>query len=92
MLEPAGFLPEHDPELAAVALKRLEEEGVHLRPYTAVTAIHARSMGIGVSIRGTDGEAMLDVSHILVAVERVPDLDTLARIYARVAKAALAGG
>ncbi len=77
VLEPAGFLPEHDPELAAVALKRLEEEGVHLRPYTAVTAIHARSMGIGVSIRGTDGEAMLDVSHILVAVERVPDLDTL---------------
>jgi pyruvate/2-oxoglutarate dehydrogenase complex dihydrolipoamide dehydrogenase (E3) component len=77
VLEPAGFLPEHDPELAAVALKRLEEEGVHLRPYTAVAAIHARSMGIGVSIRGTDGEAMLDVSHILVAVERVPDLDTL---------------
>lgn len=78
VLEAAGFLADFDPELAAVALKRLEEEGVHLRPHTEVTAIHARSMGIGVGIRGTDGEAMLDVSHILVAVERVPDLDTLA--------------
>src|SRR5690606_15999362 len=77
VVEPAGFLSEFDPELAAVALKRLEEEGVHLRPHTTVTAIHARSMGIGVGIRGADGEAMLDVSHILVAVERVPDLDTL---------------
>jgi pyruvate/2-oxoglutarate dehydrogenase complex dihydrolipoamide dehydrogenase (E3) component len=78
VLEAAGFLSDFDPELAAVALKRLEEEGVRLRPHTAVTAIHARSMGIGVGIRGADGEAMLDVSHILVAVERVPDLDTLA--------------
>lgn len=77
VLEPASFLADFDPELAAVALKRLEEEGVHLRPHTAVTAIHARSMGIGVGIRGADGEAMLDVSHILVAVERVPDIDTL---------------
>jgi len=77
VLEPGLFLADLDPELAAVALKRLEEEGVHLRPNTAVTAIHARSMGIGVGIRGADGEAMLDVSHILVAVERVPDLDTL---------------
>jgi len=77
VVEPAGFLSEFDPELAAVALKRLEEEGVHLRPHTTVTAIHARSMGIGVAIHGADGEATLDVSHILVAVERVPDLDTL---------------
>ena len=77
VLEPTGFLADFDPELAVVALKRLEEEGVHLRPHTSVTAIHARSMGIGVSIHGAEGEAMLDVSHILVAVERVPDLDTL---------------
>ncbi len=77
VLESGPLLPEIDPELAAVALKRLEEEGVHLRPDTAVTAIHARSMGIGVGVRGAEGEAMLDVSHILVAVERVPDLDTL---------------
>jgi len=77
VLEPGLFLADLDPELAGVVLKRLEEEGVHLRPNTAVTAIHARSMGIGVGIRGADGEATLDVSHILVAVERVPDLDTL---------------
>jgi pyruvate/2-oxoglutarate dehydrogenase complex dihydrolipoamide dehydrogenase (E3) component len=77
VLETGALLPGIDPELGAVALQRLEEEGVHLRPDTAVTAIHARSMGIGVGIRGIEGEAMLDASHILVAVERVPDLDAL---------------
>jgi pyruvate/2-oxoglutarate dehydrogenase complex dihydrolipoamide dehydrogenase (E3) component len=77
VVETGALLPEVDPELSAVALQRLEEEGVQLRPHTAVTAIPARSMGIGVGIRGGMGEAMLDASHILVAVERVPDLDTL---------------
>jgi pyruvate/2-oxoglutarate dehydrogenase complex dihydrolipoamide dehydrogenase (E3) component len=77
VLEPAGFLSDFDPELATLALQRLEEEGVHLRANAQVTAIHARSMGIGISVRGVDGEAMLDVSHILVAVERVPDIDSL---------------
>jgi pyruvate/2-oxoglutarate dehydrogenase complex dihydrolipoamide dehydrogenase (E3) component len=77
VLETGALLPGIDPELVAVALQRLEEEGVRLRPHTEVTAIHARSMGIGVGIRGAEGEAMLDASHILVAVERVPDLDTL---------------
>lgn len=77
VVEAGALLPEIDPELSAVALQRLAEEGVRFRPNTVVTAIHARSMGIGVGIRGAEGEAMLDVSHILVAAERVPDLDPL---------------
>ncbi|MDB5541626.1 MAG: Mercuric ion reductase [Devosia sp.] len=69
----AGF----DPELAAVALKRLAEDGVALRPNCAVSAILPRSMGIGVAVRSGETDELLDASHILVAGERVPNLDGL---------------
>ena len=66
-----------DPELAAVALKRLGEEGVAIRAHATVSAIQARSMGIGVAVRSAEGEELLDVSHVLVATARLPDLDGL---------------
>jgi pyruvate/2-oxoglutarate dehydrogenase complex dihydrolipoamide dehydrogenase (E3) component len=77
VVEPKTPLPGIDPELAAVALERLTEEGVVIRSGTDVSAIQARSQGIGVVIRSGENEEMLDVSHILVALERVPELDAL---------------
>ena len=77
VVEAGQPLAGHDPELAEVALRRLEEEGVVLRPATTVTAILARSMGIGVAIRADDAETVLDASHILVATGRVPNLEAL---------------
>jgi pyruvate/2-oxoglutarate dehydrogenase complex dihydrolipoamide dehydrogenase (E3) component len=71
------LLPGVDPELAAVVETRLEEEGVHLEAHAGVTAIQARSMGIGVAIRTGESDRLLDASHILVAGERVPNLDGL---------------
>ncbi len=71
------FLPGVDPELAAVALARLAEEGVHLEPHATVTAIQARSMGIGVLVRTGESDRLLDASHLLVAGERMPNLDGL---------------
>jgi pyruvate/2-oxoglutarate dehydrogenase complex dihydrolipoamide dehydrogenase (E3) component len=69
----AGF----DPELADIALKRLAEEGVSLRPHATVTAIQARSMGIGVAVQSGEADQLLDASHILVAAERLPNLTGL---------------
>lgn len=69
----AGF----DPELAAVALKRLVEEGVSLRPHAVVTAIQPRSLGIGVALQNGEVDQLLDASHILVAPERIPNLSGL---------------
>ena len=77
LVEAETPLPLVDPELAAVALRRLEEEGVALRAGTSVVAIEARSQGIGVVIAGPDGETTLDASHILVATGRAPDLEGL---------------
>jgi len=66
-----------DPDLAEVALARLREEGVEILPQSRVAAIQARSQGIGVLVSSQAGETALDVSHILVAGERVPAIDLL---------------
>lgn len=87
VIEAAAPLAGADPELAAVALRRLQEEGVDIRAETEVTAIQARSQGIGVRIRSAAGEAVLDASHILVAADRFPNLDQLALEQARVRRA-----
>jgi pyruvate/2-oxoglutarate dehydrogenase complex dihydrolipoamide dehydrogenase (E3) component len=77
VVEAGEPLPASDPELAEIALKRMREEGVDIRPMTAVTAILARSMGIGVAVRSGEAEQVLDASHILVATARTPNLDGL---------------
>jgi pyruvate/2-oxoglutarate dehydrogenase complex dihydrolipoamide dehydrogenase (E3) component len=77
VIEPKAPLAGTDPELATVALERLAEEGVIVRAETDAVAIQARSQGIGVVVRSGDREEVLDVSHILVAQERVPNLDAL---------------
>jgi pyruvate/2-oxoglutarate dehydrogenase complex dihydrolipoamide dehydrogenase (E3) component len=70
-------LPDADPELAAVALGRMREEGVEILPSTEVLGIQARSQGIGVTVKTAGEERLLDVSHILVADIRVPNLEAL---------------
>lgn len=72
-----AFLPDFDAELAAVALKQISEEGVRLIPHAAVTAIQSRSMGIGVAVRDGESDLLLDASHVLVAGERIPNLEGL---------------
>lgn len=68
----AGF----DAELTAIVARALIEEGVQIIEGAEVLAIQPRSQGTGVSIRNADGtEQGLDVSHILLATGRVPDLD-----------------
>jgi pyruvate/2-oxoglutarate dehydrogenase complex dihydrolipoamide dehydrogenase (E3) component len=66
-----------DPELAALALRRIAEEGVVIHANTTVVRVQARSQGIGVIIRPADAEQTLDASHVLVATGRVPNLDRL---------------
>lgn len=69
LLDPALPLANYDPELAEIALRRLADEGVDIRPETTPLAIEARNLGIGVVIRQGESEELLDASHILVAGE-----------------------
>lgn len=77
VVESAEPLAGIDPDLAGVALQRLREEGVEIRPHSSVVAIQARSQGIGVHVRSGTDEAALDASHILVAQDRVPNIELL---------------
>lgn len=70
-----GLLPGFDPELVAILLQSLREEGVVIRDDATVTAIVPRSQGTGVTLQTASGEDSLDVSHILLAMGRVPLLD-----------------
>lgn len=77
IVESGQALPEADPELAEIALRRLREEGVTLFEQADVTAIQARSQGIGVTLRRGEEKLALDLSHILVAQKREPNLAEL---------------
>lgn len=70
-----GVLAGFEPELVAILLQALREEGVVIRDDAEVTAIVPRSQGTGVTLRTATGEDSLDVSHILVAMGRAPVLD-----------------
>lgn len=87
LVEAGPILPQMDPELAAIALRRLRDEGVVILDNASVVAIQARSQGIGVVLRNEEQPAALDASHILVAGGRVPALADLNLDAARIRRA-----
>lgn len=76
-LVPQGpLLPGFDPELVALLTTALASEGVDIRAGSQAVAVQKRSQGTGVDIVGPEGRSeTLDVSHILVAHGRAPELD-----------------
>lgn len=74
IVDTATVLNKSDPELVAVALGRMREEGVAIIERATVTAIQQRALGIGVVVKQDDREQTLDASHILVAAGRQPNL------------------
>ncbi len=77
VIEHKSALQAIDPELSAIALRQLREEGIDIREHTEVRAVHARSLGIGVTVASASAEENLDISHILVTTGRTPSLDSL---------------
>ncbi len=82
-----GLLPDHDPEAVAFLLESLRSEGVRIIDDGALSEIIPRPQGIGaiVDLQSSEVEA-LDVSHVLVATDRLPDLETLLPEKARLAR------
>lgn len=78
VVESGAMLGEADPELSAVVLRQLRDEGVVLLENTKVEQVIARNQGIGIRLNGPDGTPeALDVSHVLVATGRLANLDSL---------------
>lgn len=76
-LVPHGpLLAAFDPELVALLVRALRDEGVVILEGADVAAIQPRNQGTGVLLRHADGsEDTLDVSHVLVSQGRQPELD-----------------
>lgn len=83
VLSEGPALPDTDTELADLALRRLREEGVAIIEQASIS-VQSRSQGIGLTVKTGDREDRLDASHILVAGERLPNLDGLALEKARI--------
>jgi len=74
LIDQGPILPRDDPELTAPLCVRLAEEGVALRPSTAVEGVAPHPDGVAVTLAG--GERLVG-SHLLVAAGRRPNLAAL---------------
>ena len=67
-----------DPDVAAELARLLAAEGIAIRTSTEVLRVSGRSgEAVMVTLRGTDGEAVVAASHILVAAGRAPNTDDI---------------
>ncbi|MCR4265570.1 NAD(P)/FAD-dependent oxidoreductase [Nitratireductor sp. ZSWI3] len=75
VIEALAALGKDDPEMTALALKRIRAEGVAVLERTAVTRVekHGHS-GVRVHVEGGAGEARIDGTHLLVAAGRTPNI------------------
>lgn len=70
VLEAASFLAKDDPELSAIVVKRLRDEGVDLRDHAKIARVE------GTTVVLESGER-IDGSHLLVAAGRAPNVEGL---------------
>lgn len=77
VIEAGRALSREDPELSAIALKRLRQEGVVLHEGVAVTSVDRADDGIRLSCEGFEGAFSLDASHVLLATGRSANVEGL---------------
>lgn len=72
VVEAAAALGKEDPELSAVVLKQLRDEGVVIREQTRVTRIAQYGTDVvRLGVQSADGNHIIEGSHVLVAAGRV---------------------
>ncbi len=85
VVEAAGFLSREDPDLAAIAVDALQEEGIALLERHSVVRIERTDDGLRLVARDEGGdERIVEGSHLLVAAGRSPNLAALALDAAKV--------
>ena len=74
-----GFkaLGKDDPELAAVVLKRIREEGVEILEDTKVVKLAKAKSGVSVTVETSEGQRDIKGSHVLVATGRAANVNGL---------------
>jgi len=77
VLEAAAALAKDDPECAAIVLDQLDRDGVVIRSGVKVVRVKHASGSVAVTYEGTDGEATVEGSYLLVATGRKPTVEGL---------------
>ncbi|MGL4397392.1 MAG: dihydrolipoyl dehydrogenase family protein [Hyphomicrobium sp.] len=70
VLEGATALGKDDPELSAVVVTALREEGIDIREGALVSRVEGRAGGIAISFKAGDRDETIEGTHVLVAVGR----------------------
>ncbi len=78
VVEASSALGKDDPELAAIVLDRLREEGITIRDKTKVVRVERRGKTIvRVHVETESGPETIDGTHLLVAVGRAANVEAL---------------
>ena len=72
------LMPREDEDIATSATEILTGEGMSIETGALVQSVHQDDSGVHVTFSGTDGERTVTGSHLLLAVGRVPNSDSLA--------------
>ncbi|WP_164730539.1 dihydrolipoyl dehydrogenase family protein [Pelagibacterium montanilacus] len=77
LVDPGDPLSDADPELADIVMRRLRAEGLALRTNTSLTAVSTSAEGLRAHLRAGADETTVSGSHLLIAPERVPQVESL---------------
>ncbi len=77
VLEAFKVFGKDDPELVAIVVKRLEEEGVDIREGAMVEEVAERDGKVEVTLKNETGEERISGTHLLVAAGRRPNIGNL---------------
>jgi len=77
VLEAARCLPKDDPQLAAVVLARLRDEGVGIHESVQGLKVESGKKGICIRYLGSEGECAVSGTHLLMATGRRANVGSL---------------
>jgi pyruvate/2-oxoglutarate dehydrogenase complex dihydrolipoamide dehydrogenase (E3) component len=77
LLEAGRALGREDPELAAVVIDQLANEGVDMREGASVARVEPLGDGVRVFVERDGSVSAIDGSHLLIATGRAPNVDGL---------------
>ena len=78
VVEAAGHvLPQEDHEIAGLARKAFEHDGMHIRTSTTVAALSRDADGVTATLAGPDGETTLRAERVIAAVGITANSDDL---------------
>ncbi len=81
MFEPLG---KDDPELTAIALRKIEAEGVKIYARTAIESVESQGKSLVINVKRGEESETITGSHILVAAGRSMNVDNLGLEAARI--------